>query len=695
VVVALGGTALRSLRNDGDANVTRARGRRLPVPGLPDDVSCFVTYHPAAVLHGATHLAQRIVSDLAVARESRAMVHPPPNGAPTGRTLAVDTEWDVQGRLLNLAFANDKAIEVYDAPITSAPAIPEGVRYLVGHSLAGEIEQMVGNRVPVGAAPLDLWAQGKRVFDSLLLARMADENGGPGAYELETLLLSTLPVAPWKAATDAVFKKTGDMGTVDPELRRVRCGTDAWASFLLAKHFVQKLLPAQQALVTFTHQLAATISRISLAGAVVDMSHLGELGRVFRADVAESSDRLIKLALSVGMTEFSPTKDTDIRVLLFGKLGLPVLSKTKKERLASVDRDTLGQIDHEAARLLLDFGRAQKLLSTNIDGLTPLITIVGPLLGWLPFNINPLAARTGRRSSSRPNSQNWTAQVKSLVRSRWPTGQILEADYSKLEPLILAWLAKDDTLRHAFTDGGGYIFFAKKLWGFGCEEGTPEYRATKSIILGVHYNMQTPKMAKELWVLGVRFSADYEAHEKETDRLRRKYLLLVPGVVRYMARQEEELLRSGQVVSADGAIRRLPLVDGTRTPGYGHLLNQAINFPVQRLASSVSGAALIDVERQLLAEAGLTYVQYIEMLWDARRKLLTTGLDNGIMYPQSVIINEVHDSIVLDLFPDHVARDTELVVETMKAVPTLRSLVPSFDVPLALGLTTNSHWGKT
>ena len=280
-----------------------------------------------------------------------------------------------------------------------------------------------------------------------------------------------------------------------------------------------------------------------------------------------------------------------------------------------------------------------------------------------------------------------------MVRSRWPNGTIGAFDYSKLEPVLLAWYAKDATLYRAFTTGGGYAFFAKELWGFECGDDTPEYRATKSIILGVHYNMQTPLMAKELWLLGVRFSADFTEHERTTDRLRRKYLHLVPGVKRYMDQREDELLRSGHVISADGAIRHLPLPEGRATKGFGHALNQAINFPVQRLASSVTGSALVEIEDELLKLRGLSHTEYIRLLLDARKKVLTTGLGSGIMYPLSVIFNEVHDEITVDLHPDTQARDTEVIIETMRAVSLLRKLVPTLKIPFAVKPKFGTHWG--
>ena len=226
------------------------------------------------------------------------------------------------------------------------------------------------------------------------------------------------------------------------------------------------------------------------------------------------------------------------------------------------------------------------------------------------------------------------------------------------------------------------------------EEGTKEYRAVKSIVLGVHYNMQTPKMARTLWDLGVRFSQDYEQHVRETNRLRRLYLRRYPGLRAYMEDREAKLLRDQSSDSLTGRIRHLPLNDGRATKGYGHLLNQAINFPIQSLASDITGSALIDVERELLRFYHLDIVSFYEALIDWQRKVLTKAPGCGIMEPRiALLFNEVHDSLLLDIPPDDVVEITELVVETMRAVPSLRKLVPSFSCPLDVDIKIGSHWG--
>jgi DNA polymerase-1 len=437
-----------------------------------------------------------------------------------------------------------------------------------------------------------------------------------------------------------------------------------------------------------------TLERMNLSGAIIDLDVLDALDVQHRLAREEARDRLVRLAGTAGVSGFTPTNDSHIRDLLFNKLGLPNGGKTKTGKF-KVDKDTLKGIDHDAVRTLLDYNSHDKLYSVNILGaranLSPLTGVLRR--GYLPFRINPLGARTGRRSASNPNSQNWPKAVRGMVCSRWVGGQILNADYKKLEVVLLAWLSGDDKLLSYFTTGKGYIDVAKELFGYDITQESDTYRAVKSIVLGVHYNMQTPKMARQLELLGIRFSPDWGEHEAETDRVRRLYLRRFAGIGRYMRRRDSEWRQSGTSTSYTGRVRHLAVHPGMSRGEHGHLLNQAINFPVQSLAADVTASAMMDIEYEFMGNEKLSYSQYLAELVEQRKNMLTKGLDHDIILPMSQIINEVHDSLVVDLHPEHVARDTEIIIECMRAVRSLKQLAPGFDTSiLGVDAITDHHW---
>lgn len=693
-VIGLGGTALRSLTNRGDSNVTNARGRLL-VTDIK--VPCFITYDPSAILRGGAQYHSRILEDLKAVFEP--VLEGPTLGIPSGNIIAIDTEFapPPEKTLLTLGVANGKTSIALEGDYGTLSGCLSAAKYLVGHSVGSADLRYLST---LGLLR-DEWVTGEHLLDSLLLARMVDENGGKGSYELENLFASFARVKPWKAATVAIDKKNALLWGAD--LRMERCRTDAWASYRVASFF-HKQLNDKHDLVRYTHKIAAVLDRIALAGAFVDMNAFTSMRDRLGLEVLRTRDLLSKTAAIHGVANFSATNDTNIRDLLYGKLALPVLNRTKKDKLPSVDQITLKNLDHDVARLLLEHNKVDKLYSVNGIGLEGLIRPVGVVdatpVGWLPFHINPLGARTGRRSSNNPNSQNWPGSVRGIIRSRYPGGVIADFDYKRLEVVLIAWVSGDEKLLEAFTKGRGYLDVAHDLWGKEIVADTPEYKATKSVVLGVNYNMQGKKMARELWNrVGVKFSADYEEHERKTEEVRKKYLALHRPLAVYMAERKRELLGNQGVQSLTGRWRHLPLPDGEETEGFYRFYNQAINFPIQSLASEVTGAALMDIERELLSLHGLTYTQYYQYLLELNAFYLTNDPEGPRVKMTAqmelpLLINEVHDSIVLDIPPSQLKKTQELVVETMRKVPSLHQLCPAFAAPLDCDWKIGAAWGK-
>jgi DNA polymerase I-like protein with 3'-5' exonuclease and polymerase domains len=464
---------------------------------------------------------------------------------PDTSLFGFDTEYAPDGEILTVGIgglSQAVAVEPADAEfydVLGEIANAEEAAALVGHSVSGDVDQLVS----LGLARPD-WVTGKRTRDSLLLARLKDENRGKGGYDLESLLCSENNVEPWKQDT-VIYSKT-DATKWPVDLRKERCRLDAWASLQLAAKYAGDT-EIQGMPLSLIHQIALSLHRIRHAGVFIDKAKLDKLEYELQTTREIARDKLTKLAQGYGVTEFNPTNDSDIRDLLFKRMGLAVTKKTRKEKLPAVDQVTLKQYaDKPEVKLLLEFNKADKAYSTNVEGVKKLVqpgNIPGKDLYYLPVNINPLGARTGRRSSERPNMQNWPVPMRQMVVSRFPGGIILENDYKSLEVFLLAYEAQDYKLDDFFRNRGGYIAIAKELWGMDVKKGSPEYKATKSVVLGTNYNMQTPLMAENLWnAVGVRFSSDYKEHEKQTDKLRRGYLKLFPGIPKYMDRQESFLL---------------------------------------------------------------------------------------------------------------------------------------------------------
>ncbi len=679
VVLAFGATAIRAITNDGKLKtITPLRGKEFYV-GLPTKV--FATYDPGAITAGNWSLVPRIQEDLLRSVAHLPRLRTPRKALPSGNCVGVDTEFMPDGRVVTVSAADRVSASAADvSDRTESARILErlrGASELVGHNLSVDLDALVRlTRYSAKSLPLERWLQGKQSYDSLLLARMVDENRGKGAYSLETLLRSGHDAPEWKD-TDA------DIDVTDPtswptEYRVERCRLDAWAPVVLCEKFLKEA----RGPIELSHRIAQTLRRVYHAGAVVDVPYFEGLVRQYQQDSSKARQTLGILAAKKGMAEFSPTNDGHIREVLFTRYKLKAEEYTKETKLPSVNKTFLKKYkDHEFVKALLEFNTQDKRHSTYGESLKKKMVEVAGKTG-IRFRINPLGARTGRRSSEKPNAQNWPKDVRKIIVSRYPNGAILDSDYSKLEVILFAFMAKEHKLLEFFQGPNGYIAVGKELFSKTVQEDTDEYRTIKSIVLGIQYGMGAYKLALQLWnVVGVKLSSDWDTHCEKAAALRNGYLQKFPGIRQYMYQQKQQLLKHGYVESLTGRRRNLPCPYGEETPGFGHLLNQSINFPIQSFASDVTGSAAVDIEAAMLDKYNLTYEEYHGRLLE------------GAVPTMPLLINEVHDDLVFDL-PVKGRRDNlALITEIMRKVPTLRALCPSFTVGLNVGQKVGSRWG--
>lgn len=652
-----------------------------------------ITYGADKLLEGSTYYEKYILEDLkALARPATVW---PQDGIPATSIKGVDTEYAKDGELLTLGLANTSLCSGLEWDVPNSKAIcSRALRetdWIVGHNVPGDIDQLLRNGLPVR----EEWLQGRKIIDTFVLAKLEDENKPKGSYGLEQLMLTNYNVQPWKEETDKKFKETGDARDWTPEQRESRCSKDAWATFMLAKKLYPQIAHDKQTklLVETLHRISMTLYRIGLAGAKVDETYLDDFVLANSQQVALLDEKLRLLALKHEWDRpepFCPTKDDDIRHLVFDLLGFEPIYKTASG-LPAVDKTSLNQYAKKSGlvQYLLEYNKAQKLDSGYRDTASYLDEH-----GFLHMWINQLGARTGRRSSGggiegTPSSKNWqnaTPAAKGMIVSRFPGGKIGAFDYKSLEPILAAWVAQDGKLFDFFYNGKGYIDVGHEV-GIEVDKNDPKspYRAIKSMTLGIFYNMQRNLMGKNLW-LGVgmsepfRFSNDYDEHIEITGEIRQKIVGAFRGLQRYWEKQKIKLARDGFITAPDGYVRHLPH-HGEKTPKYWKLVNQAINFPIQHLASMVTGCAMVDCEQAMLAAYDISYSKWQAVL-----------ANHG--YSQSVLINEVHDELTWDLNPEFIEEDKELILTAMASPPSLRKLIPDFDIPLKIEPTISNRWGE-
>jgi DNA polymerase I len=185
------------------------------------------------------------------------------------------------------------------------------------------------------------------------------------------------------------------------------------------------------------------------AGILVDRAYLESMGADLRAEL-ETLERSIH---ELAGEPFNVNSTDQLAVILYQKLGLPVLKKTPGGK-PSTDASVLEKLDHPLIERLLRYREIEKLRSTYVDGYLPLIEPDGRI----HTTFNQMAAATGRLSSEEPNLQNIPVRSETgrTIRRAFvtpPNWAFVVADYSQIELRVLAHMSGDPAMVEAFQAG--------------------------------------------------------------------------------------------------------------------------------------------------------------------------------------------------------------------------------------------------
>ncbi len=702
IILTFGSTALQAVTNDGKkSNVTENRGRLQSVPGI--DAKIFATYDPISVLSGNLHHQERILEDFC--RTQWKPLRWPKRACPAGPIIGVDSEYiewpssEVHRQFFTIALSDKKNAESYRPDDKQLRGVLRKAEKVVAHSAPVDIDALVANGLCK-----ERWVQGRDVRDSLWVARLADENRGPGGYKLENILLSRHQTDGWKAKTEGVYG--WDPRTWPPELRDERCRLDAWATLLVAEAF----LPAARGKIVIQHRIGMALQRVYHAGAYVDMKFFNKFSKKTDATIARLETSLKRSAKRLGMSDYQPTNKNHLRELVYEHLGVDIEAKTDGGA-PSVNKLALKAYakSYPVIAKALEHGKVTKIKNTYIEGTKSILhsahspIVNGKAVQWMPVRINPLGARTLRRSSGRDpfdkkeengmNFQNWTKAVKPIITTRFRRGMIVDNDYHKLEAILVGWLAGEEKMVDYFLNNpNGYISIAGDLFKKTVEKDTPDYRVVKALALGINYNMGVFKLASDLWTIAdVRLHPNWQRHRELTEDLHFRYMAMFPKLKRYQRDCISEVEATGQIVMTLGYLRRLPIppeppksekhAHKVWSKYVGHVHNEAINCRAQHLASLITGTAMIDVEERLLSAYNLTYLQYHEMLM------------NQLWPRMPILINEVHDDLIYDTPEERRKRNLGLIKDTMEELPTLRKLLPDLGNIIRVDQVAGPSWG--
>ncbi len=435
-------------------------------------------------------------------------------------------------------------------------------------------------------------------------------------------------IAPERAAAYAV----GDAEVVcrlhEPLMRKLREGE-------LDKLLVEVELP-----------LVDVLARMERTGILLDVDELRRQGTELEIMLEHLREELFSLAGG----PFNPGSVPQVREVLYERLGLPVLSRTKTG--PSTDAQVLRElaVRHEFPDKLIAYRELEKLRNTYVEKLP---AHVHPETGRVHTSFNQTGTATGRLSSSDPNLQNIPSRHEVGVDIRRafvaPRGQLfLSADYSQVELRLLAHLSADEALQEDFRQGEDlHRRTAARLFGVAASEVDERMRNTaKRVNFGIVYGISPYGLARDLGI-----------PQGRAKDLIDRFFAAYPGIKPFLDRLVVEADRRGYACTLLG--RRRPLSAARRDRrSRGIDARNAVNSPIQGSAADVIKLAMLEMYR---------------------------GWSRGELEADMVL--QVHDSLMFEVDALEAERVGEEVRQIMENVLELT-------VPLQVEVKTGPCWGE-
>lgn len=392
--------------------------------------------------------------------------------------------------------------------------------------------------------------------------------------------------------------------------------------------------------------LAVILGEMESQGIKVDISTLEEMGKELQEKIAALEKEIYELA---GET-FNINSPKQLGVILFEKLGLPVIKKTKTGYSTAADVLEKLKHHHQIVQAILQYRTLAKLQSTYIEGL---MKEVHPEDGKVHTRFMQALTSTGRLSSTDPNLQNIPIRLeegKKIRKAFVPSHEgwlLFSADYSQIELRVMAHMSKDKNLVDAFKQGMDiHTRTAMEVFHVSKDEVTPNMRrAAKAVNFGIIYGISDYGLSQNL-----------DISRKEAGEFIEKYFQSFPGVKEYMDNIVQEAKLKGYVTTLLNRRRYLPDITSKNFNLRSFAERTAMNTPIQGSAADIIKKAMIDIDARLKAE----------------------GM-------QAKLLLQVHDELIFEAPKEEIEKLEKIVPEVMENAIAL-------EVPLKVDISYGETW---
>ena len=518
----------------------------------------------------------------------------------------------------------------------------EGYNELLRALFSGEIQKVSHNVKDLMHLLLDegLSTDGF-CFDTALAAYLLSPTDG--SYELEKLGITyfnqEFPKAKEYLAPDAFGPLADPAGPAE-----AMCAHAALAAALY-RALAPKLeeLDMHELYYGLELPLCPVLAEMERAGMLVDRRALADFGILLDGRIQADEALIYELAGE----EFNINSTQQFGRILFDKLGLPPVKKTKTGY--STNADVLEKLrdKHPIVEAVLDYRQLAKLKSTYVDGLTKVIAADGRI----HTSFQNTVTATGRLSSTEPHLQNIPVRTELGAELRKmfvaPAGRVLvDADYSQIELRLLAHIAGDEHMIAAFRTGEDiHTVTASQVFGVPPEQVTHEMRRrAKAVNFGIVYGISDFSLSQDIGVTRAEAKAYME-----------KYFEKYSGVHAYMTQVVERAKADGYVSTLMGRRRWLPELKSSNFNLRSFGERVALNMPIQGTAADLIKKAMLRVDGRLRRE----------------------GLE-------ARLVLQVHDELIVECPEGEAEQVQRLLAEEMEHV-----------AELAVPLTAEAHAGKS
>ena len=377
--------------------------------------------------------------------------------------------------------------------------------------------------------------------------------------------------------------------------------------------------------------LCTVLYRMENRGIAIDRELLIRFGEMLTQRIDEAE----KLIYSYSGGPFNINSTKQLGELLFEKLGLPPIKKTKTGY--STNAEVLEKLKdkHDIIPAIMDYRMLTKLKSTYAEGLLKVICEDGRIR----TTFENLVTATGRLSSKEPNLQNIPvrtdlgAEIRKMFVPK-PGCVLVDADYSQIELRVLAHIARDAVMCNAFTSGlDVHTATASQVFGVPMEQVTPlQRRHAKAVNFGIVYGISEFSLAEDIGV------SRWEAKEY-IDNYKATYY----GIRKYMEDVVVSARESGFTETMFGRKRWIPELKASNFNVRSGAERIALNTPIQGSAADLIKLAMIRVENALNEH-----------------------------FPEAQLLLQVHDELIVECPEENAPQVAALISREMEGIAKLQ-----------------------